>query len=220
MANATGLILGVSGLAGAGKDTTADILVHDHDFTKVSLADPLKQIARKVYAFTDEQLWGPSQFRNAEDKRYPRADGSFLSPREALQLLGTEWGRRCYPNTWIDLCIRTAQELLTDGGVELHYTQQLGLVKRTGGRGRMRSVLGVAVPDVRFKNEMAAIKEAGGLVLRISRPGAGLGGAAALHQSEVEQASIPDSAFDRVFQNTGTTDDLRLAIQAFVREVS
>jgi hypothetical protein len=84
----------------------------------------------------------------------------------------------------------------------------------------MRSVLGVAVPDVRFKNEMAAIKEAGGLVLRISRPGAGLGGAAALHQSEVEQASIPDSAFDRVFQNTGTIDDLRLAIQGFLREVS
>lgn len=213
-----GLILGVSGLSGSGKDATADILVQDHGFVKMSLADPMKQIARKVYAFTDEQLWGPSQARNAEDPRYPRADGSFLTPREALQQLGTEWGRKCYLNTWVDVCVRTARELLVDGGVQLKYSQQLGLARRTDGlRGRTRSVFGVVVPDVRFKNELAGIREAGGLTLRVVRPGAGLSGQHGLHPSETEQAGIPDTAFDWVLQNTGTIDDLRMAVLTFLQ---
>lgn len=221
MTHSNGLIIGLSGVAGAGKDSTADILVRDHGFVKMSLADPLKQFCRRVYAFTDEQLWGPSECRNAEDKRYPRRDGSFLTPREALQLLGAEWGRRCYQNTWIDLCLRTAQELLTDGGVELQYTQQLGLAKRTDWlRGRTRSVMGVVIPDVRYRNEWAAIKEAKGIVLRISRPGAGLQGMQALHSSETEQAGIPDAAFDQVLQNTGTREDLRRMARDLVSEFS
>lgn len=214
------LLLGILGTAGAGKDTAADILAQDHGFVKVGLADPVKQIARRVYAFTDEQLWGPSDSRNAPDRRYPRPDGTFLTPREVLQSLGTEWGRGCYLNTWVELCIRTAHELLLDGGVTLQYSRQLGTHKRIEGlRGRSRTV-GVVIPDVRFKNEVAAIKEAGGLVVKITRPGAGLQGTHGLHSSETEQASIPDSAFDKVLLNTGTVDDLRLMIDAFLREIS
>jgi hypothetical protein len=218
MANSTGLILGVSGLAGSGKDTTADTLVGDHGFVKVSLADPLKRIVRDVYAFTDEQLWGPSQFRNAEDPRYQRDDGSFLSPREALQKLGTEWGRECYPNTWVALCMRTAQLLLASPDVmglkfrPLTYTFKEGLREVDAS-----DVRGVVIPDVRFKNEIAAIKAAGGKVIRIVRPGAGLGGAAGIHVSEMEQASIPDSEFDHVIQNTGTLEELRRAIEEFIQ---
>jgi hypothetical protein len=221
MKNTVSLLVGILGISGAGKDTTADLLVQDHGFVKVSLADPVKQIARRVYAFSDEQLWGPGQAKVAPDKRYPRPDGSFLTPREALQSLGTEWGRGCYPNTWVELGIRTAHELLLDGGVSLQYSHQLGIHKRQDGlRGRTRSVIGVVIPDVRFKNEVAAIKESGGLLVKISRPGAGLPGALGLHSSETEQASIPDSAFDKVLQNTGTIEDLRLMVDAFMRQIS
>ena len=63
-------IIGVSGQAGSGKDTVADYLVQSHGFTKVALADPLKRFGHKVFAFTEEQLWGPSGARNAVDERY------------------------------------------------------------------------------------------------------------------------------------------------------
>ena len=48
------MILGISGLAGSGKDTVADILVKHQQCVKVSFADPLKRICRDVFDFTDE----------------------------------------------------------------------------------------------------------------------------------------------------------------------
>ena len=32
----------------------------------------MKRIARDVFGFSDEQLYGPSEMRNAPDERYPR----------------------------------------------------------------------------------------------------------------------------------------------------
>ncbi|QBC44433.1 hypothetical protein [Iodobacter fluviatilis] len=37
------IIIGLSGLAGAGKDTVADFLLAQHDFTKMAFGDALKQ---------------------------------------------------------------------------------------------------------------------------------------------------------------------------------
>lgn len=243
------MILGISGLAGSGKDTVAEFLGRDFKFTSVALADPLKRIARDVYAFTDEQLWGPSANRNAPDKRYARphtwvlgpregpremtcaccdaeADRWFvdnmlvvkedsiapcyLTPRYALQKLGTEWGRDCSPDTWAALCVRTSKRLLERD--RLRYDRKKGLYVVASSHGDEAvdvSPTAVAIPDVRFRNEMRVIREAGGKLLRVKRPGAGLRGAAANHPSEAEQAGIPDADFDLVLENTGTLEELR-----------
>lgn len=42
------LVIALSGLAGAGKDTVADILVRDHGFTKMAFATPLKDMLRDL----------------------------------------------------------------------------------------------------------------------------------------------------------------------------
>jgi len=142
-----------------------------------------------------------------------------LTPREALQKLGTEWGRECYPNTWVDLAIRTAEGLLHFA--DARYDQKRGFHVVAGAE-RDRDIIvdervrGVAIPDVRFRNEMAAIRAAGGKVIRVFRPGAGLEGAGGLHISEREQAGIPDTDFDLVIQNDRTLDDLKSAIRGFV----
>lgn len=235
------MIIGVSGLAGAGKDTSADHLVAKHRFVKVSLADPLKRIARDVYAFSEAQLWGPSHMRNAPDTRYvrevrdrhdwqeDRADPKlfrclncnssslddppkctvYLTPRLCLQLLGTEWGRVCFGNTWVGLALRTAQELLSDD--YSHYTAQKGYWSdvKTGS-----PTMGVVIPDVRFINEITAIREAGGKLIRIVRPASGLAGTAGMHASEQEQLSVPNSAFDSVLYNHGSIPDLQAALDS------
>lgn len=159
-----GMLIGLSGLAGVGKDTAADILVRDHSFTKVSLADPLKSICKEVFDFSYESLWGSSAERNVPDLRYG------LSPRHALQTLGT-WGRDCHPDIWIEMALR-----------------------------RVRLLSKAVIPDVRFRNEILAIRKSGGKLVRLVRPIHGLSGEAGQHVSETEQASIPDSEFDYILR--------------------
>lgn len=231
-------IIGISGLAGSGKDTAADYLVKHRSYVKVSLADPLKRYCMNAFAFSKEQLWGPSKFRNAIDERYPRPGHTwpketvqhrgehrhclccgkiwdedrqgqcYLTPRYALQRLGTEWGRDCYSDVWIDRAIRTAKALLL-----AHVEQASVIYDKILGLNQDRSwgpcpYKGVAIPDLRFRNEMCAIRKAGGKLVRVIR-GSGLGGEAGKHASEAEMGSIPDSEFDIVITNDGTLDELK-----------
>lgn len=197
------MLLGISGKAATGKDTSADFLVKNYNFVKISFADPLKRVCRDIFDFSDTQLWGPSPYRNEPDSRYLREDGSFLTPRLALQVLGTEFGRHCYPNIWIEYALRLANIILTNPS-KWSYSKELGIFEQKN----EHPIQGVVIPDLRFKNEVDALKEHGATLFRITRPGAGLSGAAGQHSSEKEQESIPDEVFDAIIHNDGTITDL------------
>ncbi len=228
-------VIGITGLAGAGKDTVADHLVKDWGFARVALADPLKRICRDAFAFTDEQLWGPSANRNAPDLRYPREHAAktagvlcsccgadveveatrpcYLTPRYALQLLGTEWGRHCYDGVWVDYAMRLAAELLGASSAPWHYDPRAGLTLTPSQFNEAGACKGVVISDVRFENEARAICRAGGKVWRVERPGAGLGGAGGQHVSE---RGIPDDLVDRTVPNEGTFAELHGLIDALM----
>jgi hypothetical protein len=163
-------IIGITGKAGSGKDTVADILVRKHGFVKVALADPMKEFCARLFDFSVNQLWGPSEARNAPDLRYLRehtwvddvpgcqkvcaccghyqdnAPRCYLTPRYALQQLGSEWGRAMFQDVWLDAALHDAACF------------------STGDRG-------VVIPDVRFDNELAGIRREGGRIWH--RPGEG-----------------------------------------------
>lgn len=211
------MIIGVSGNAGSGKDTIADYLVERHGFKKVAFADPMKRFCKEVFDFSDEQLWGASEKRNAPDPRYPWRELvhcdeyhahhdpecitlQYLSPRHALQTLGTEWGRACYEDVWVDYALRVAQRLLDPEfhGPPRHvvsYTSAKGLIY-----GDYPITKGVVIPDLRFGNEIRAVRKAGGLLVRVRR--SKLTGKAAEHASETEMESIHDSEFDASIDNS------------------
>jgi len=189
-------IIGLCGLAGSGKDSAADFLVSHHGFVKVALADPIKRACAEWFGWDEETLWGPSEKRNVADPM--RAGGR--SPRYVLQRLGTEFGRHCYEDIWVSYALRIAREVLD---MHQHYVPSVGLA------GRASLYEGVVIPDVRFLNEVEAIRNAGGVVWKIERHGAGLQGAAAQHVSETEQTSIPAEAFARIVVNDGTLGELR-----------
>ena len=129
----------------------------------------------------------------------------YLTPRYALQKLGTEFGRTCYPNVWVDIAMRTAKQLIETPLV--YYSQPRGL-ELVQSSDIQFIVNGVVIPDVRHRNEIEAIRAGGGKVIRVVRPGAGLQGATGKHTSETEQASIPDADFDYVLVNDGSLEDL------------
>jgi hypothetical protein len=125
----------------------------------------------------------------------------YLTPRYALQKLGTEWGRDCYGNVWVDYALRVAKTLLEDPNFNYLYSQKLGVHDRQPHvRSQGRPYSGVVISDVRFRNEIDAIHACGGIVIRMMR-GSGLEGAAAHHVSETEQQSIDDSELDHIIDN-------------------
>jgi hypothetical protein len=168
-------------------------------------------------------------------------DDIFLTPRHALQQLGTEWARSCFGDVWVQYTLRIAKALLHDPDYTYLYTAKLGLHDRQPGMrvtkyiynckqcskqttfrahqslicgscgagsdslGGCQNVFdrpydGVAISDVRFKNEIDAIHAAGGKVFRMMR-GTGLSGAAGEHRSETEQQGLDDDIFDGVIDN-------------------
>jgi len=99
-----------------------------------------------------------------------------VTPRYILQKLGTEGFRSIYENTWVDFLVRNYRK-------DFDPTQV------------------VIVTDVRFPNEMKAIKEEGGVIWKLVRlDGPGAQGGSAGHASEAAMQSIPSEEFDAVIE--------------------
>ena len=110
------------------------------------------------------------------------------TPRFAMQTLGTEWGR--------DLI-----------GQDLWLNVLKDRIKKNWAAG-----LSVVVDDVRFPNEVAAIRALGGMVLGIERPDRDASHAQRdAHASEQSNASI---TVDHVIVNDGTILEMVEKIEA------
>ena len=187
-------IIGLTGKAGAGKDTAARILVGavgPRHAVMVALADPLKRFCMDMFGFRESQLWGSSERRSE-----PPPGRQAPAAREALQTLGTEWGRRLDEDVWIRRLLDTAALLLDD-------PSRHGYVAAKGVVPALEPCAWelVVVPDVRFPNEASAIRQARGEVWEVRRHAAGLSEDA--HESE---AGLPSHLVDRVLENDGDPD--------------
>lgn len=206
------MIVGICGEAGVGKDTAAEFIAKEFGFATVAFADKVKRILGELFGFQYEHLWGPSAGRAVP---YPEYHG--LTARRALQTLGTDWGRECYPDVWVEYAMRVATQLTTGHGQR--YSRQTGVEERcpwppsTG-----PSYPGVVIPDVRFPNEAEAIVRAGGAVLRLYRPTSPTG-AWAEHISERAAREISQATFAQTIVNNGSLEDLREQTCAVVRQL-
>lgn len=104
-----------------------------------------------------------------------------MTPRRMLQLLGTEATKPVFgDNIWLKRWF-------------LSYSA-------------VRDTDHVVVPDVRFDVEADAIRNLGGTIIHIVRPGAGLPGATGEHSSE---AGIELLDGDMYLSNSGSVEELR-----------
>jgi hypothetical protein len=207
------MLIGITGapVAGSGKDTVADLLVSDWGFVKVSLADPMKRFCKELFNFSDEQMWGASSLRNAPDERYVCTNivgEHLLTPRVALQQLGTNWGRSCYQDVWIDYAAAIYKKLSAG---DFAYSAQKGVYYCKGAGPR-----DVVVPDIRFDNEARGLSKHGARVWCVKRPVPKLEGAAGCHVSE---SGISAELIDVTLHNDKGLDELTSLVAMVVKEV-
>lgn len=127
-----------------------------------------------------------------------------LSPRIALQTLGTEWGRaHIYPNVWVDYTMNVTRQLLSYDPYSVYLrTQGLHEVDKDP------NIQGVVISDIRFENELNAIPAAGGYLIKLVRPETAKSDAIFHHSSESDQDGFDPSLFNASIVNDGTLKDL------------
>jgi len=121
-------IIGIGYKKFRGKDSLADCLVDDHGFLRVSFAKKLKEAAKIIFGFTDEQLTDPVL------KETPDEFWGF-SPRFALQGTGDGLRKHVDPLVWIKAAFRfSPDEEAKDVVVsDVRYLNELNTVKEYGG---------------------------------------------------------------------------------------
>lgn len=140
---------------------------------------------------------------------------TFLSAREALQQLGSEYGRRLYADTWIDLGLRRAEMLLTKQRIEKPKDAHVFMSSWTIGKTDL-----VVVSDLRCSNDVRKVKEVGGYVWRIDRT-VDTTNPLYAHDTEREQVKAKtdlETYVDYVIANEGTIDELRMTVGAGLAE--
>lgn len=145
------MIIGIVGFAGSGKGTVGDILVDDHDFTKLSFADAVKDATSAIFGWPRHLLEGDTdqsrKFRETRDDFWSARLERDFTPRLAMQLMGTEAGRNVFhTNLWVDVIER-----------RIKHKQEWEFESN------------FVIPDVRFPNEIEAIRKWGGVIVRVVR---------------------------------------------------
>jgi hypothetical protein len=121
------ILAGVTGKAGAGKDTIADYLVREHQFLKLSMAGPLKA-ALAVMGMPE-----PAD-RAAKELPLPGFDFTW---REAAQRLGTEWGRGLDPDIWVKIMSQKLQHFADNARIvfsDIRFENEAAMIRQLGGK--------------------------------------------------------------------------------------
>ena len=141
------MIIGICGFIGSGKDTAADYLVNFHEFRRESFANTLKDAVAVVFGWDRTMLEGRTkearEWREQVDPWWAeRLEMPQLTPRWVLQQWGTDVCRKAFHD---HIWIASLENKLRN------------------------SKDNVVISDCRFPNEIKAIHNAGGIVIRIVR---------------------------------------------------
>lgn len=184
-------IIGLNGVARAGKDTIADILRNLYGHEPKSFSEVLNQALVNlnpwlVFVTDFGRKTGSIRYADyVEEHGYEKAKET-PEVRRLLQAMGTEVGRNLLgADIWVDAMFNDVE---------------------AWGK--------TAIVNVRFPNEYQAVKDVGGVVWRVERPG-----------FEPSNGHISDTAldgyeFDAVIQNDGTVHDLAEKVMKILSPVA
>lgn len=167
-------LIGVAGPAGSGKDTVADFICSERGYIKYSLAAPMKAAVNGMLAAAGCEVI------NFNDRKVKEARHSLLgcSPRRFLQLFGTDFARN-----------------MINDSIWLNHANHF--INKQSARG-----YGIVVPDIRYPNESSWLRERGGKLIHVIRPGVGA------VEAHISEAGVEVVDGDIVVINDGSLNTL------------
>lgn len=170
--------IAIAGLAGSGKDTIARHLVKKYGAAQVSFSDPLKDAVSALFGLPRHLLQGDTpesrKFRETVDPFWSEKLKRQVTPRTLLQEFGTDLIREKY-----------CQELF------VHATLR-----------KIEALEGpVCISDVRFQNELDALRRNGFIVFRVLRKNVKA-------QDHASENGIKDFGTCVTIENNGSVEQL------------
>ena len=183
------MIIGIAGKSQSGKDTTAMMINFLSQYPNASFHtywesdfpfdwddDTIVHYADLLKDVSETMLSLPRftlQSQKGKSSTIEWLDG--MTCREFLQKLGTAVRNEVHPDFWVRALINR----------RIKNKEKLTII-----------------PDVRFPNEAQVIKDNGGFLIRMERPGAGAG-------EHISETALDDyKGWDIVIDNVGTLEDL------------
>ena len=202
-------VVGVVGFINSGKGTVGDILVNEFGYDQDSWANSLKDATASVFGWDRELLEGVTNesraWREERDEWWSDRLKMDITPRWVLQYVGTDVFRNTFHT-------------------EIWVASLENRVRNSNSN--------IVITDCRFFNEVDAIRNIGGTVIRVRRGNEPhwwhLGESANLGNAVIKQNAINELAklkvhaseyswigakFDVVIENDGTLDNLKETIR-------
>jgi hypothetical protein len=180
-ANDDRIIIGISGKAGHGKDTVAEFIRErylakflDREIKIIGFADKLKEVISTLTGVNIQTLHDPAGKKLKCDILSSKNDP--VTYRESMLRIGKAIRETFHKDIWIKLALDDPNMLY----------KKLIIVK-----------------DVRFLNEAEAIKDRGGILIRVTRPGVETG-------NDPSETQLDDyKGFDNDITNDSSLEELR-----------
>jgi hypothetical protein len=163
----------MTGGAHSGKDSVAKILIDD-GWTRVAFADPVREMALAIDPLVPIEYSHTVRLSQVVKDRGWESSKKIVEVRRLLQVIGTDAVRDMLgEDTWLDIAFDKIDKADSP----------------------------VVVTDVRFENEAQALREIGGQICLITRPGA--------HCERDHRSEILTFEPDFNIDNSGTLEALR-----------
>jgi predicted AAA+ superfamily ATPase len=181
-------LIAILGPKGSGKTTLSHYLEVQHAYMSTSFATPLKLMLKTLleYQNLSPNLIHAMLYGDLKETETKYLD--YATPRRAMQTLGSEWRDLISRNLWVNIWENKIYSELN--------------------RGRK-----ITVDDARFIHEVNLIRNLGGKIVKIHRPG--YEPSAKEHISETEQGKIVP---DLLITNDSSLENMYLQIDNFLNK--